>query len=543
MTVCPVPRYTRVGEGGQKQRYPEVHAIRYPRTNTPNPNVTVFVVNLSNPKFLFPQPIRLPEELNWDNQSYVGAMRWASRTALSVTLTNRQQSNATTLLCTAPQFSCRVLYVEQSLDNSTVLPSDLPHFASSSPAGTQDLLLRRLLVRDGEFGFFRHLALVSGVFKRVIPLTMGRFEVEEVLGWDEEGQRVYFVASLEDKPGQRHLFEVPLRFNLTEHSASRLYVEPTHWNCLSCDNSPATYSLLQQNFTNTFSSRRPSNLSDTIPMKAPSGQSIAPSAPPRTGKIFPKVQEAQQGNKLTFLDSFVKLQLHGDSEEGQEERRNLIRNNCLFNRIRFSPRFSYYLQECLGPERPATFLVCTRTNRKVFVLDSNDHLGDALNDMELPQVRKMSVELKEGSVAQVRLFLPPDLRDDEEAAFPLILQVDAGPGSQLVDERFHVDWNWYLAGNQQMIVAQIDGRGSGHQGEYLRSKVRGRLGGPEVEDQLAVLTYLRDTFSYIDRRKICAYGSGYGGYAATATLAQDTEGVLQCAVAINPITAFGLYSE
>lgn len=89
-----------------------------------------------------------------------------------------------------------------------------------------------------------------------------------------------------------------------------------------------------------------------------------------------------------------------------------------------------------------------------------------------------------------------------------------------------------------MIVAQIDARGSGFQGELLRSQVKSKLGTVEIEDQLGVLTYLRDTWKFIDPTRICAYGWGYGGYAATMTLIEDSQRVLQCALAINPIVSF-----
>lgn len=68
------------------------------------------------------------------------------------------------------------------------------------------------------------------------------------------------------------------------------------------------------------------------------------------------------------------------------------------------------------------------------------------------------------------------------------LNSDASPGSQLVSERFQVTWNWYLSSQRSFLVAQIDGRGSGYQGELLRTQVHGKLGTVEVEDQLAVLT-------------------------------------------------------
>lgn len=45
----------------------------------------------------------------------------------------------------------------------------------------------------------------------------------------------------------------------------------------------------------------------------------------------------------------------------------------------------------------------------------------------------------------------------------LFIDSDASPGSQLVSEKFQVDWAWYLASTKNFIVAQIDGRGSGFQ--------------------------------------------------------------------------------
>ena len=94
-----------------------------------------------------------------------------------------------------------------------------------------------------------------------------------------------------------------------------------------------------------------------------------------------------------------------------------------------------------------------------------------------------------------------------------------------------------------MIVGQIDARGSGFQGELLKSQIKSKLGTVEIEDQLGVLTYLRDNLKFIDPTKICAYGWGYGGYATSMTLAEDSQRVLQCALAINPIVSFSHHSK
>lgn len=103
--------YTYVGDNF---KYPEIRSIRYPKTSTINPNVTVFVVNLSASKFLFPQQVKLPDSVK--NGSYVGGMVWVSPVNLSVTFTNREQTSALTVLCPAPTFICKeVIILEHAI--------------------------------------------------------------------------------------------------------------------------------------------------------------------------------------------------------------------------------------------------------------------------------------------------------------------------------------------------------------------------------------------------------------------------------------------
>lgn len=51
---------------------------------------------------------------------------------------------------------------------------------------------------------------------------------------------------------------------------------------------------------------------------------------------------------------------------------------------------------------------------------------------------------------------------------------------------FKIDWNTYLASRKNVIVAQIDGRGSGGQGYKFLQEVYKNLGTVEVADQLEV---------------------------------------------------------
>lgn len=100
-----------------------------------------------------------------------------------------------------------------------------------------------------------------------------------------------------------------------------------------------------------------------------------------------------------------------------------IPNNCLFNKIHFSRDFSYYVQECLGPETPSVYLVETSSMAKIKVLHNGDLLRSRLAQLAIPQIRTVSVEIRHGFHAQVRLFLPPGMKEEEEVAFPLIIHM------------------------------------------------------------------------------------------------------------------------
>ncbi|XP_055300949.1 inactive dipeptidyl peptidase 10 isoform X4 [Sitodiplosis mosellana] len=519
-------------------KYPEIKSIRYPKAQTKNPNVTVHIVDLTVLKFINQITIISPLE---GDDNYVGQMVWISATDVSITFTNRNQTSSSTVLCRAPTFRCREVYNESIVDNGFVLPNDKTIFSRTeayfrhsnfvenktkntfeseleahefkylSELGPTHGMLKRLPVRDGENGYFRHLVFVSTTDMRTIPLTMGRFEVTEIVGWDEKNEIAYFMATQPSKPGQRHLYNISLKLNVTQNM-NRIYLTSSQSTCLTC----RTNNLKLQPIKNVLSASEPTQ-------------------PPFPNDLLSN----DNGEKnLTFL-----LDMLPDILENDDDDANRIPNNCLYNKVYFSRNFSYYVQECLGPETPSTYLVETATNTKIALLNGGDVLRKRVAQLATPQLRTFSVEIRHGFMAQVRLFLPPGMKEDEEIAFPLILHIDSSPASQLVSEKFDVDWNWYVSSQKGMIVAQIDARGTGYQGELLRSAIKNKLGSVEIEDQLGVLKYLRDNLKFIDPTRICAYGWGYGGYASTMILAEDSQRILQCAFAVNPIVSFAYHNS
>lgn len=96
---------------------------------------------------------------------------------------------------------------------------------------------------------------------------------------------------------------------------------------------------------------------------------------------------------------------------------------CDFNNVIFSKNYKYFIQECLGPEIPIVLLVKTSTNTRRAVLDTSFKLKRKVKKFSPPQIKTITVEIEFGYKAQVRLYLPPVLREYEDVTFPLILQV------------------------------------------------------------------------------------------------------------------------
>lgn len=376
------------------------------------------MVDLTVLKFITQVSLISPLE---GQDNYVGQMIWISATDLSITYTDREQKNALTVLCRAPSFHCREVFVENVVNNGYVLPNDKPIFSKTetyfrhsnfienqtkindsgelrahefkylSKLGPTHGMLKRLPVRDGENGYFRHLVFVSTTDMRTIALTQGRYEVTEIVGWDEKNEVAYFMATPVMKPSQRHLYNISLKLNITENM-NRIYLTSSQPICLTCE-------------TNNLKLQQIKNVPAVV-------EPIQPSLPDLL------INENNEKN-LTFLDMLQDHFLDGNNEVDE----NRIPNNCLYNKIHFSKNFSYYVQECLGPEVPSIYLVETSTNTKIALLNGGDTLRKRIMQLAIPQVRTFSVEIRHGFLAQVRLFLPPGMKEDEDIAFPLVLHM------------------------------------------------------------------------------------------------------------------------
>jgi hypothetical protein len=98
---------------------------------------------------------------------------------------------------------------------------------------------------------------------------------------------------------------------------------------------------------------------------------------------------------------------------------------CQYHNVVFSPGLNYYALECLGPGVPRVQLYATRgtTPKLLATLQNNTQLIERASKMALPQVKTFPVQISGGYNAQVRLHLPPGLREEEITRYPLVVHV------------------------------------------------------------------------------------------------------------------------
>lgn len=186
---------------------------------------------------------------------------------------------------------------------------------------------------------------------------------------------------------------------------------------------------------------------------------------------------------------------------------------CQYFSVTFAPNNDEYaLVECLGPEIPTSWIYRFSVDAEkdpitpIYLIQNNTELKARVAQIAMPQMKVFPVIISGGYQAQVRMYLPPGLREDEITKYPMVVHVYSGPGTQLVNERWSIDWNTYLACSKDYIVTQIDGRGSSGQGYKLMHEVYRRLGSVEVSDQLEVSEYLRDQLHYVDNKRMGIWG-------------------------------------
>jgi len=127
---------------------------------------------------------------------------------------------------------------------------------------------------------------------------------------------------------------------------------------------------------------------------------------------------------------------------------------------------------------------------------------------------------------------------DPNKKYPVLQVQYSGPNSQQVLDTWRIDWEYYLATLNYVVVC-VDGRGTGARGSEFRKCTYQQLNILETKDQVETAKYLAQQ-SYIDKDRIGIWGWSYGG---TMTLFSMTTGekVFKAGIAVAPVTDYRFY--
>uniref|UniRef100_A0A4W6DJI6 Dipeptidyl peptidase like 10 n=1 Tax=Lates calcarifer TaxID=8187 RepID=A0A4W6DJI6_LATCA len=123
--------------------------------------------------------------------------------------------------------------------------------------------------------------------------------------------------------------------------------------------------------------------------------------------------------------------------------------------------------------------------------------------------------------------------DNLKTCFLLISKIYS-LGDQMVTEEFRLDWDSVLVETGQVIVARLDGRGSGFRGQRVLQQVHLRLGTVDAEDQIAALD--------ANGTSLMSLHQDYGGFLMLMML-KSTERLIRCAATQAPVIDWSMYAS
>lgn len=213
-----------------------------------------------------------------------------------------------------------------------------------------------------------------------------------------------------------------------------------------------------------------------------------------------------------------------------------------FYEASFSTGAGFVLISYAGPGIPQQFLWSTpsyKGHRWEANVELNDGLAGLAAAHELPIEIYQTVNV-DGIELNLVERRPPHF--DEKKRYPVVFWLYAGPGSQLVNKKFTVDFQAYMASNLGYIVITLDGRGTGFIGRKARTIVRNNLGHYEALDQItAAKTWAKK--SYVDPERIAVWGWSYGGFMALKILELDGGETFKYGMAVAPVTDWRFYDS
>ncbi|XP_053385906.1 dipeptidyl peptidase 4-like isoform X1 [Mercenaria mercenaria] len=210
--------------GDMAQTYVMSKILPYPKPGTPNPKVRLKIIDLkrnSTVEIDPPKPFR-------NKDHYFTTVSWQDETHVLISWMNRAQNLSILSMCDAMNGNCVQNYRIEG-EGGWV---DLYRPVMFKPDGSRYFLL--LPHKDGSAGSFQHIAMIDSSYdisKKTgdgskIFLTIGRWDVMDIVGYDDDLNLIYFIATKKGDPRVRHLYRTT---TVKDHTDYRRVT------CVSCD--------------------------------------------------------------------------------------------------------------------------------------------------------------------------------------------------------------------------------------------------------------------------------------------------------------------
>ncbi|KAL6049444.1 Dipeptidyl peptidase 4 [Balamuthia mandrillaris] len=192
---------------------------------------------------------------------------------------------------------------------------------------------------------------------------------------------------------------------------------------------------------------------------------------------------------------------------------------------------------------PFTTLHHLHVQDMMVTLESNNDFKANISKLALPTYKFLSIPLQLGenkTSMNAWQLLPPNFQSDK--AYPMLLKVYGGPGSQGVTKQYALGFDAYLA-SQGYVIAAVDGRGTAFRGNDWKFSVYENLGQVESEDQIAAVKFMSKS-RYIDSSRLGVWGWSYGGYMTSKILqSNESRDLFTTGIAVAPVTDWSFYDS
>lgn len=221
------------------------------------------------------------------------------------------------------------------------------------------------------------------------------------------------------------------------------------------------------------------------------------------------------------------------------KRKRLLSYDQGYNGALFSKNARYYIHSFSDAITPPVYQLRKTSNGKILrTVLKNTALKANMEALNLPK-KEFGTLTVNGNELNMWMLKPIDF--DPNKKYPLLLFQYSGPGSQQVANRWGSQrdlWH-YLLTQKDVVVACVDGRGTGFRGADFKKQTYLNLVKYETEDQIEAAKQL-GTRSFIDASRIGIWGWSFGGHMALQSILTGND-VFSTAISVAPVTTWRFY--